>query len=110
MNSALSRYVLLVSVVAAWTVVAQDAKEFKGRLPAYYSGVVTEGQRREIYKIQERYAVRIDELKAQLEALEQERDDEIEAVLTKAQRERVQKAREDAADKRKKPAVAKAAK
>jgi hypothetical protein len=109
MNATLIRVVILAGVVAAGALAAQE-KEFKGRLPPYYSVIVTEGQRREIYRIQERYAARIDELKAQLAALEEERDGEIEAVLSAKQRERLQKVRDEALAKRKKPTSGKPAK
>jgi hypothetical protein len=96
-----------ILLIITWgAVLAQEAREFKPRLPPYYSGIVTEGQRREIYKIQERYAEKIADLQAQLEALKDEQNEEIEAVLTASQRERLGKVREEAAAKRKKPAAA----
>jgi len=104
MQATLTR-VALVTVFAATCVAWGQEKEFKRRLPPYYSGIVTEGQRREIYKIQERYADKITDLQDQLQALQDERDEEIGAVLTKAQRERLEKVREEAAAKRKKPAA-----
>jgi hypothetical protein len=104
MNTTLARMVLVSALVVACGLLAQEAKEFRGRLPPYYSGIVTEGQRREIYKIQERYATKVADLRAQLDGLTEERDAEIEGVLTAAQRQRLQKAREEAAAKRKKPA------
>ena len=93
------------SLVSFSAASAQDAKEFKPRLPAYYSSIVTEGQRREIYRIQERYAEQIAELEARLEALKQEQKDEIDAVLTASQHERLEKVRAEAALKRKKSAA-----
>lgn len=93
--------VLLVAALAAH-LAAQEPKEFRGRLPQHYSGIVTEGQRREIYKIQERFAAKIAELQAQLDALKKERDDEVEGVLTAAQIKRLAKAREEGSAKRKK--------
>jgi hypothetical protein len=92
----------VASVVLVAALAAQE-KEFKGRLPAYYSVIVTEGQRREIYKIQERYAARIEALESQLKALKLERDAEMDGVLTASQRERLKKVREEATAKRKKP-------
>jgi hypothetical protein len=101
MNSTLVRVVALLCIAFACSLLAQEAKEFRGRLPRYYSGIVTEGQRREIYRIQERFAEKIAEVEAQLEALKKERDEEIEAVLTAAQRKRLAKVREEALSKRK---------
>jgi hypothetical protein len=64
----------------------------KGRLPKYYSDVVTEKQREEILKIQEEYRPKIDAAKAQLEALQKEMKGKISAVLTEEQKKKVEEA------------------
>lgn len=95
-------FILLAMTAAAIPLAGQESKEFRGRLPAHYSGIVTEGQRREIYKIQERFAAKISDLQAQLDVLKKERDDAVEGVLTAAQLKRLAKAREEGPGKRKK--------
>ncbi|MBM4092212.1 MAG: hypothetical protein FJ276_22705 [Planctomycetes bacterium] len=69
-------------------------KEPRGRLPAYYSKVVTEKQRAEIYDIQAKYNGQIEALQEQLEALAKNRDAEVEGVLTEEQLAEVTKMRE----------------
>jgi len=79
---------------------AEKAKKFKGRLPAYYGTVVDDKQRQAIYDIQEEYAPKIAELKAQLEALMKERDEKVEAVLTPEQLQKIEEAKAAAKAKR----------
>jgi len=67
----------------------KDAKT-KGRLPAYYSQVVSDEQRGKIYEIQAQYRERIDALKAQLAALVKEQDEKINAVLTAEQLKKIE--------------------
>lgn len=67
-----------------------SGKEFRGRLPPHFGQVVNEEQRQRIYAIQREYAARIDVLKAQLEAIEAERDARVYSVLTPPQRQRVE--------------------
>lgn len=90
---------------------AKKAKEFRGRLPNYYRMVVDEKQREAIYKIQEEYAPKIAELKAQLAAITQERDEKVAAVLTPEQLQKIEEAKAAAKAKRsqKKPARVKPA-
>jgi hypothetical protein len=76
------------------------AKKFRGRLPAHFSQVVDEEQRKAIYAIQEEYSTKIDSLKAQLEAMTQERDGKIAAVLTASQREKIESLKTTARAKR----------
>ena len=83
-----------------------NEKKFTPRLPPYYASIVTPAQRKEIYALQERYTDQIADLKAQLEELTRRRDAEIEAVLTPAQQQQLQKSRDLAAAKRKKAATA----
>jgi hypothetical protein len=64
----------------------------KGRLPNYYTEVVTEKQREEIYKIQEEYKPKIDAAKAQREALTKEQNEKISAVLTADQKKKIEDA------------------
>ena len=78
----------------------KESKNLYRRLPPYYAQVVKPEQRKEIYAIQEQYGPKIDALRAQLEALIQERDKKIEAVLTEAQRQEVERLREEAKAKR----------
>ena len=98
-------------VMAAGPATAQDsetpaqAKKFRGRLPAYYGPVVDEEQRQAIYDIQREYHPQIAALKAQLEALIQQRDEKVEAVLTPEQLEKVEAAKAAAAAKRAKKAA-----
>jgi hypothetical protein len=61
----------------------------KGRLPAYYSQIVTESQRQRIYQIQANYNPKIESLQAQIEALEAQRDEEMRAVLSPDQKRRL---------------------
>ena len=71
-------------------------REFRGRLPAYYSRVVDEKQREKIYAIQREFAPKIDALKAQLAALTAERDTKVEAVLAPEQLKTVEKLKAEA--------------
>lgn len=73
----------------------------RGRLPAYYSQVVNGQQREKIYAIQKQYAPKIAELKAQLQAVQEKQNAEVEAVLTPDQLATVKKLSEDAKAKRK---------
>ena len=68
----------------------EKPKKFRGRLPNYYRQVVDEKQREAIYRIQEDHASKIAALKAQLEALTKQRDEQIAALLTAEQRQKVQ--------------------
>ncbi len=85
---------------------AQDApqkpprKKSRGRLPMYFSKVVTQQQREDIYEIQARFAAKIDELQTQIDKLIQERDQEVESVLSTEQLAEVKKLRDDAKKRR----------
>lgn len=64
------------------------AKKFRGRLPNYYGQIgLSRKQRTDIYAIQEKYHLQIDELEAKLEELKLKQSEEIYAVLTPAQKE-----------------------
>jgi hypothetical protein len=78
------------------------AKKAKGRLPAYFADLVTEEQRTAIYKIQESHQKQIDDLEAQLAAARDKEMAEIETVLDAEQKEKLKKARAEAASKKKK--------
>jgi hypothetical protein len=88
---------------------AAQEKKLKGRLPPYYGDIVTEQQRSAIYAIQAKYETQINNLKAQLELLEQQRDVDIENVLTPLQKEALRKKRADATARRQKSALDKKA-
>ena len=63
------------------------AKKFRGRLPSGYGQLgITQKQRAEIYGIQERYHLQIEELETQLEALKAKQAEEIYSVLTPEQK------------------------
>jgi hypothetical protein len=85
----------------------QEAKKFKGRLPAYYGDVVSQEQREKIYQIQATYAKQKEALETQLEALKQRETMEIESVLSPPQKAKLKQIQEEAAAKRKKNAEAK---
>jgi len=80
----------------------RKAKEFRGRLPAYYGKVVDKKQREAIYAIQKEYFTQIRDLRAQLDALTEERNERISAVLTPEQLKEVEDFKAAAAAKRKK--------
>jgi hypothetical protein len=80
-------------------------------LPAYFSGVITEEQRQKIYAIQKEFAAKIRPLQRQIESLTKERDEQIAALLTPEQRQKIEalkaaakKARETKAGAESKPA------
>jgi len=80
----------------------KKVKPVKGRLPAYFRTVVTDGQRQKIYVIESEYAPRIRELKEQLKAITDERNAKINAVLTPEQRNKIAQLKEAAKEKRRK--------
>jgi Spy/CpxP family protein refolding chaperone len=65
----------------------------KGRhLPAHYAQVITEKQREEIYKIEDEYQPKIETLQKQLDALKNERDEKVSALLTPEQKKQIEEA------------------
>ena len=76
------------------------AKKPAGRLPAYYTAVVTPQQRDAIYKIQTEYASQLKELQTKVASLTKERDERVAALLTPEQKEKIEKAKEAATAKR----------
>jgi len=88
---------------AAKQVKVRKAKRpFQLRLPAHFGKIVDETQRQKIYDIQREYGPKIQELRAQLKALIDERDKKIQAVLSADQVKELAKAKEAARAKRKK--------
>ncbi|MEX0718607.1 MAG: hypothetical protein WD066_18585 [Planctomycetaceae bacterium] len=76
-------------------------RESRGRLPNYYRQVgVSEEQRGRIYGIQSNYQERIAAIEQQLRELTEQRDKEVEAVLTAEQRTELQKLEAEAAARR----------
>ncbi|HEX3656954.1 MAG TPA: hypothetical protein VHV55_14150 [Pirellulales bacterium] len=91
---------------------AKEKSKLKGRLPNYYSKVVDGAQREKIQQIQQTYAPQIEQLQAQLKALNEKREAEINALLTPEQRTRLaalSAEAKQAAAKKKAAAAAKAA-
>lgn len=67
------------------------------RLPNYYGQIgISDRQRERIYTLQGEYNSQIDDLQSRIDELKAERDAEIEAVLTDAQRNRLEDRREEA--------------
>ena len=58
--------ILPTCITSAW---AQEEEAASGRLPPYYGEVVSESQRKEIYKIQSNYDEKLETLEKQYEAL-----------------------------------------
>jgi hypothetical protein len=85
----------------AKAVAAAQAKP-KGRLPAYYKDIVDEKQKEAIYSIQADYKGKIDALEEQIEKLTTDRDAAVENVLTAVQKDKLKKAKQAGATKKKK--------
>lgn len=84
-------------------------KKARGRVPAYYGQVgLSDEQREKIYSIQASYNEKIAALKKQIDSLTQQRDTEVEGVLTETQKKQLDElraaAKKKAADRRKKKA------
>ena len=88
---------------------AKKATKPTGRLPNHYAKVVTGDQRNQIYQVQQSYSLRINELKAEIAKLEAQMQEEIEAVLSKEQLERVHQLTEEAKTRRQAAAAKRAA-
>ena len=71
-----------------------------GRLPRYFSSLVDDEQREEIYQIQAKYRKQIQELEKELAELEQDQLGAIEKVLTTAQRKELASLRSAAPKKK----------
>jgi Na+-transporting NADH:ubiquinone oxidoreductase subunit NqrC len=94
-----------VGVIAGGQEKAKPEVKKKGRLPAYYADIVTEAQRQQIYALQEKYAKTLTALQDQIEAIEKQRDAEIEAVLDEQQKARLKAAKAEAVAKKAKAAA-----
>jgi len=70
------------------------------RLPTYYSRVVTQKQRDEIYSIQDRFDVEIQALQEQIDAKTKDRDREVEGVLDPEQLDEVRRLTAEALKRR----------
>jgi len=75
-------------------------KQTQQRLPSYYSSVVTQKQRDDIYAIQRQYQPLIQMLSVRLEALREEMNKRIRDVLSEEQQEKVDQLGEDARNRR----------
>lgn len=104
---------LVVSVISLSSV-GQDAKKAdpkakagakekkgKGRLPAYYKDLVSEEQRDQIYAVQAKYAKQLEDLQSQMDSLRSKLNDEIEALLSAEQKEKLAKVKAEAETKKK---------
>ncbi len=78
---------------------AKTKPKLTGRLPRYFSAVISPDQRSEIYRIQKDYAAQIKALQEQLAALKTDEMEEIEAVLSKTQLKQVGQMREKAKER-----------
>ncbi len=78
----------------------QITKKFARRLPNFYGEVVNEKQKAEIYEIQASYFQLIESLKLRVQKLEEERNAQIEAVLTPDQKAHVDSKAKAASTKR----------
>jgi hypothetical protein len=85
---------------------AAKTKKLTGRLPPYYSAVVTEQQRQRIYAIQAEYGPKLTQVRAQLTKLQQEQEEKIEAVLSPEQAEKLAKLKAAMAGRKKSTAKA----
>jgi len=80
---------------------AAESGKLTGRLPPYFSAIVTPEQKQDIYKIQGEYSPKLHDLQAQIDQLTKQRDDKILALLNADQKAKLEKAKADAAAKRK---------
>ena len=76
------------------------AKKFRGRLPAYFSTVVSSEQRQKVYEIQVTYFERIAALEKQILELRAKQDQEVDAILSAEQLAEIKKLRAAATAKR----------
>ncbi|MDR3197033.1 MAG: hypothetical protein LBU34_04100 [Planctomycetaceae bacterium] len=67
-------------------------KKLTGRLPNGYRNIVTNKQRDDIYSIQKEYAELIELLKIRIELLEQEKAQQVDALLTSDQVQKIKEA------------------
>lgn len=93
---------IMLLASSSWTQEAKAKKKATGRLPAHYAAVVTPEQKTKIYTIQAKYAEQIRKLADEMKALTEQRDAEVEGVLSAEQKQKVDALR---AEGRKKPAA-----
>lgn len=62
----------------------------RGRLPAYFSAVVTAELREKIYAVQAEYEPKISKLRQELDALTKDRDEKINALLSPEQKKKIE--------------------
>ncbi len=74
----------------------EGVEDVKGYLPPYYRYVIGISQRDDIYKIREKYADKIKELKSQLSDLQNKEEEEARALLSPQQKEKLAKLLEEA--------------
>ncbi len=79
--------------------------QLKGRLPPYFGAVVTPELREKIYAIQAEYDPKISELRKEIEALTNARDEKIYALLTPEQRKKIEELKAAARPPKKKQAA-----
>ena len=94
---------IMLLASSSWTQETKSRKKATGRLPAHYGAVVTPDQKTKIYTIQAKYAEQIRKLADEMKALTEQRDAEVEGVLTAEQKQKVEALR---AGGPKKPAAA----
>ena len=73
----------------------------RGRLPAYFSAIVSQKQRGQIYTVQAQYSEKINTLRMQINQLLAERDRKVDSVLTPEQLSDVNERRAAATARRK---------
>lgn len=72
-------------------------KAFRGFLPAYFGKLgMSDTQKEKVYRIQSSYEEQLNNLRKQIEQVEQKRDAEIETLLTPGQKLRLKELREEA--------------
>jgi hypothetical protein len=72
-------------------------------LPAHYRDVVTEDQRKEVATVFAKYNTKLAKLKAEIKSLTTERDQALEALLSKEQKEKLAQIKGAAKNRRAKP-------
>jgi hypothetical protein len=65
------------------------AAKSRGRLPAHFTGVVSDEQREKIYAVEKEFEPQIRQLKQQLDSLTKARDEKINAVLSPEQKKKI---------------------
>jgi hypothetical protein len=104
--------ILVVGLLTSGFLVAQDKKGdskepivVRARLPANYNKLgLSDKQKKEIYKIRGKYALKLEELQQQIAALRDQEKTDVEKVLTEAQKLRLKEIQTGAAGEEKKEA------